>query len=112
MRFANVLACTMAMTAVFCGFMSSALAADVLCTFKAEDDQVDVAILIGETTIWSGTLMQNGTKTLTIPQGAFTVMSQIYNPNLNRKEEIRSTSHTNMCKENQALPLPLFSPTK
>jgi hypothetical protein len=65
------------------GLSASAYAADVSCQFKAQD-QVDVTILIGEKTIWAGTLAKAETKTVTIPEGAFTVMSKVYNPNIER----------------------------
>ena len=95
-------------TVVF-GFTASALEADIPCVFKAEGEQVDMKILIGKKTIWIGTLTRAETKTVHIPEGEFTVMSQVYNPNLNRKEEVLATSHTNRCKEKQPLPVPLFS---
>ena len=90
------------------GLGASAYAASVSCQFKAQD-RVDVKILVGDKTIWAGTLAKAETKTIAIPEGAFTVMSKVYNPNLEGKEEIRATSHTNLCKENQVLVVPLFS---
>jgi hypothetical protein len=90
------------------GFGASAYAVDVSCQLKAQD-QVDVKILVGEKTIWAGTLAKAETKTVIIPEGAFTVISKVYNPNLERKGEIRATSHTNLCKENKVLAVPLFS---
>jgi hypothetical protein len=93
---------------ILVGFATSAVAADVPCIFKAQDDRLDVTILIGTRTIWSGTLGKAETKTLDVPEGAFTVISRVYNPNLDRKEEVRASAHTNQCKQKQPLLLPLF----
>ena len=90
------------------GFGETVYAAEVSCQFKAQD-QVDVKILVGENTIWAGTLAKAETKTVAIPEGPFTVMSKVYNPNLERKGEIRGRSHTNLCKESQVFAVPLFS---
>jgi hypothetical protein len=90
------------------GFGASAYANEVSCQFKGQE-QVDMTIMAGEITIWSGTLRKAETKTVTIPEGAFIVMSKVFNPNLERKGDIRGTSHTNLCKANHVIAVPLFS---
>jgi hypothetical protein len=108
MRFSQFLFSSLICMTILVGGVMPAVAADIPCAFKAQDDRLDVTILIDKRTIWSGTLEKAETKTLDVPEGAFTVMSRVYNPNLDRKEEIRASAHTNQCKEKQPLLLPLF----
>lgn len=98
----------MMVTLAIVGFAASAYAGEVSCRFKSQE-RVDVTIMAGEKTIWSGTLEKAETKPVTIPKGPFTVISKVFNPNLERKGDIRGTSHTNLCKENQVIAVPLFA---
>jgi hypothetical protein len=98
----------MIVTFAILGFAASAYAGELPCQFKSEE-RVDMTIMAGEKTIWSGTLEKAQTKTVTIPSGAFTVISQVFNPNLERKDDVRGTSHTNLCKDNKVIAVPLFS---
>jgi hypothetical protein len=41
-------------------------------------------------------------------RGAFTVESQVYNPNLKTKETIKTPIHTESCKADHPIPVPLF----
>ena len=91
-------------------FVAPTLAADVQCHFKTEGDTVDVKILASGKMVWSGTLRKKDAQTVNIPEGSFVLFSQVYNPNIDRKEEIRTVAHTNSC--NHTMSLPLFSPIK
>jgi hypothetical protein len=88
--------------------VSTALAADVPCQFQAQD-RVEAKISVGDTVIWSGTLTKAEIKTIDIPEGAFTVLAEVPNPNLKTKETVRSSSHTDSCKGDRPLLVPLFS---
>jgi hypothetical protein len=98
----------MIMTFAILGFAALAYADELSCQFKSQE-RVDMTIIAGEKTIWSGTLEKAETKTVTIPNGAFTVISKVFNPNLERKGDIRGTAHTNLCKDNRVIAVPLFS---
>jgi hypothetical protein len=98
----------MMVTLAIVGFAATAYAGEVSCQFKSQE-RVDVTIMAGEKSIWSGTLEKAETKTVTIPNGAFTVISKVYNPNLERKGDIRGTSHTTLCKKSHVIAVPLFS---
>jgi hypothetical protein len=88
--------------------VSAALAADVPCRFKAQADEVEFKISVADKVIWSGTLTKAEMKTVNIPEGAFTVLAEVPNPNLKTKETVRSSSHTDSCKENRPLLIPFF----
>jgi hypothetical protein len=98
----------MIVTFAVLGFPVLAYADELSCQFKSEE-RVDMTIMAGGKTIWSGTLEKAQTQTVTIPSGAFTVISKVFNPNLERKDDVRGTSHTNLCKDNHVIAVPLFS---
>lgn len=57
----------------------------------------------------AGTIDKLQTKTISIPEGPFTVISKSYNPNLKMTEDVRTETHTRQCLEHVALAVPLFS---
>jgi hypothetical protein len=91
--------------------VSTTLAADVQCRFKAESETTEVHIMKDGKTQWAGSIEKLETKVIPIPEGPFTVISRVYNPNLKNKEDVRSDSHTRLCRE-QTLTVPLFSESK
>ena len=93
------------------GVCDSLFAADVQCRFKAESETTEVHIVLGGQTLWAGTIEKLETKSISIPEGPFTVISKVYNPNLKAKEDVRSDSHTRMCRD-QTLIVPLFYESK
>jgi len=93
----------------FVGVVGAAVAADVPCRFKAETERTEVTIVANGKTWWKGTLDKQETKTVAIPDGPFTVLSRVYNPNLQTHGDVRAEAHTRMCREQVALSVPLFS---
>jgi hypothetical protein len=87
-------------------------AADVPCRFKAESETTEIQVLSNGNTQWTGTIDKLQTKTISIPEGTFTVISKVYNQNLKMKEDIRTETHTRQCLEHVALSVPLFSEPK
>jgi putative phosphoribosyl transferase len=85
-----------------------ALAADMPCRFKAESETTEIHVLVNGKTQWAGTIEKHQTRTISIPEGAFTVISKIYNPNLRMKEDVRTDAHTRQCRDQAALNVPLF----
>lgn len=83
-------------------------AADISCTFGAQEEAVEVRIVVDRQVIWDGRLLKDERRTLRVPEGAFTVESQVYNANTNTKETIRASAHTEFCKPEQPIPVPLF----
>lgn len=90
------------------GMTATALAEDVACRFKADTDRTDVTIVAKGEPRWSGTIEKNETRTISIPEGPFTIHSKVYNPNLNTQGDVRTDAHTKMCREQVALSVPLF----
>jgi hypothetical protein len=86
--------------------------ADVPCRFKAEMETTEIHILSDGKTLWTGSIEKLQTKTISIAEGPFTVISKVYNPNLKNKEDIRTDSHTRLCRDQTALTVPLFSEPK
>ena len=58
--------------------------------------------------LWAGSIEKLQTKTVSVPEGPFTVISKIYNENLKRKEDVRAEMHTRQCRDNAPLTVPLF----
>lgn len=83
---------------------------EVPCRLEAKTDRTEVDILSNGQTHWSGAIERHETKTILIPEGTFTVVSKIYNPNLKTEEDIRADAHTSMCRRQVALSVPLFAP--
>jgi len=48
-------------------------------------------------TLWTGSIEKLQTKTISIPEGPFTVISKVYNANLKNNEDIGTDSHTRLC---------------
>lgn len=87
------------------GFCDPALASDVQCRFKAPSETTEIHVLVNGKTQWTGTIEKNQTRTTSVPEGAFTVVSKIYNPNLKMKEDVRTDAHTRQCSEELSVPL-------
>lgn len=103
----------LAVPLAFAGILLSALvspvlAAEVSCRFKAETERTDVTIVSQGQRRWSGTVEKDKIATVSIPEGAFTVHSKVFNPNLQTKGDIRTEAHTKMCRDDVALSVPLF----
>ncbi len=93
------------------GITNSVLAADVQCRLKAETETTEVHVLKDGETKWEGSIEKEDTRTISLPEGPFTIISKVYNPNLKRKEDIRADVHTRLCQK-QTLTVPLFAETK
>ena len=102
----SLLIIVMALTAVL---IHGAEAADTSCTFMAQGEAVEIRIVVDKQVIWDGRVPKDERRTVSIPQGAFTVESQVYNPNLKTKETIRTPIHTESCKADHPIPVPLFA---
>lgn len=85
------------------------LAADVPCRFKAMSEGTEIEILSNGKKHWTGTIDKLQSKTISIPEGPFTVISKLYNQNLKIKEDVRTDTHTRQCLEHNTLSVPLFS---
>jgi hypothetical protein len=90
----------------------TAFAADVPCRFKAQNETTEIQVLSNGKTHWTGSIEKLQTKTISIPEGPFTVISKIYNQNLKMKEDVRTDAHTQQCLEKVELMVPLFSDPK
>ena len=97
---------------VVIGLSDALFAADVPCRFKAETETTEIHIVSDGKTLWTGTIEKLQTKTISIPDGPFMVISKVYNPNLKAKEDIRTDSHTRLCQDQATLTVPLFSESK
>jgi len=93
-----------------CIWSIPAFAANVACRFKAEIEPVDVEVLVGGKEQWRDKIQKGETKTVTIPEGDFIVISKVYNSNLKATEAIRTEAHTRMCAQQDPLSVPLFAP--
>ena len=85
-----------------------ALSASAECRFKADTDAVEVQVLLGGKEHWHDKIQKGETRTVTMPEGSFTIISKVYNPNLKIMEDTRTESHTRLCRQ-QALSVPLFT---
>jgi hypothetical protein len=83
-------------------------APDVTCRLKSDAESVDVKIVVGKKEIWHARIPKDETKEVRIPDGPFTVISKVYNPNLQTQEDIRSEAHTQLCDGQAVLPVPFF----
>ena len=90
--------------------IDSSSSADVSCQFKSDAESVDTKVIVNGKEYWHAMIQKGETKKLVIPEGPFTVVSKVYNPNLKAHEDIRTEAHTRLCTEQVALPVPLFSP--
>jgi hypothetical protein len=98
--------------ALFTSLPHLALATDVPCNFMAVET-TEIHILANGKTLWTGSIEKPHTKTVAIPDGPFTVISKVYNPNLKMNEDVRTDMHTRQCRENATLAVPLFqAPTE
>ena len=88
-----------------------ALAKNVSCQFKATET-TETHILADGKTLWSGSIEKLQSKEISIPEGSFTVLSKVYNPNLKAKEDIRAEAHTQQCRDSAVLTVPLFQSSK
>jgi hypothetical protein len=86
----------------------SALASEVSCQFKAATDTTEIQVVANGKTLWTGAIEKSQTKTVSIPEGPFTVISKVYNENLKTKGDVRAESHTRQCRENSVVNVPLF----
>ena len=89
------------------GLSTPLLAADVKCQFKAESEATEVHVIKDGQTQWAGSIKKGETKTLSIPEGPFTLISKIYNPNLKTTEDVRAVITTRLCVK-QTLLVPFF----
>jgi len=88
-----------------------AFAGDVACRFKATET-TEIHVLADGKTLWAGSIEQQQTKTVSVPEGPFTVISKVYNQNLKAKEDVRAEAHTRQCRDAAALAVPLFQDFK
>jgi len=98
---------------VLLGTVSSepVLAGEVPCNFRATET-TEVHVLADGKTLWAGSIEKTQTKTVSVPEGPFTVISKIYNQNLKAKEDVRVEVHTRQCRGGAALGVPLFQDTQ
>lgn len=83
------------------------LAGEVPCNFRATE-MTEIHVLVDGKTLWTGAIDKMQTKTVSVPEGPFTVISKVYNQNLKAKEDVRAEAHTRQCRDNAALAVPLF----
>lgn len=92
--------------------LNSALASEVDCRFRAEVETAQIEVVADGKSRWAGTIEKNQTKTIAIPDGPFSVISKLYNPNLKTTEDLRTDTHTRLCREQKVLKVPMFSEPK
>lgn len=83
-------------------------ASEVSCQFKAATDKTEIHVVANGKTVWEGPIEKSQTKTVSIPEGPFTVISKVYNENLKTQGDVRAESHTRQCRDNAVLSVPLF----
>lgn len=83
-------------------------ASEVSCQFKAATDTTEIHVVANGKTLWEGPIEKSQTKTVSIPEGPFTVISKVYNENLKTQGDVRAESHTRQCRDNAVLSVPLF----
>jgi hypothetical protein len=84
------------------------VAGDVACQFRAATETTEIHVVANGKTLWTGPIEKLQTKTISIPEGPFTVISKVYNENLKTTEDVRTETHTRQCRGNAALAVPLF----
>lgn len=84
------------------------LASDVPCQFKATSDTTEIHVVANGKMLWAGPIEKLRTKTISIPEGPFAVISKVYNENLKTMEDVRTDTHTRQCQDNAVLAIPLF----
>jgi hypothetical protein len=89
-----------------------AFAKNASCHFKAASETIEIHVLADGKTLWSGSIEKGQTKEIFIQEGSFTVLSKLYNPNLKTKEDVRTEAHTQQCRDNAVLTVPLFQSSK
>ncbi len=89
--------------------VQAAGAADVPCRFSADSETVDMTVMIAGKEHWHETMKKGESKTVQIPEGPFTVVSKVDNPNLKTKGDIHTDTHTLMCGQNTTISVPLFA---
>ena len=88
-----------------------AFAGDVACQFKATET-TEIHVLADGKTLWAGSIEMQQTKTGSVPEGPFTVISKVYNQNLKAKEDVRAEANTRQCRDAAPLAVPLFQDPK
>ena len=83
-------------------------ASEISCRFKAATDRTEIDVVANGKTLWTGPIEKSQTKTVSIPEGPFTVISKVYNENLKTQGDVRAESHTRQCRDNAVLSVPLF----
>ena len=83
-------------------------ASEVSCQFKAATDTTEIHVVANGKTLWEGPIEKSQTKSISIPEGPFTVISKVYNENLKTQGDVRAESHTRQCRDNAVLSVPLF----
>jgi hypothetical protein len=71
-------------------------------------ETTEIHVLVDGKTLWAGSIEKTQTKTIPVPEGAFTVISKVYNQNLKAQEDVRAEAHTRQCRNDAALAVPLF----
>lgn len=89
-------------------FSTTVEASEVSCQFKAATDTTEIHVVANGKTLWAGPIEKSQTKTVSIPEGPFTVISKVYNENLKTQGDVRAESHTRQCRDNAVLSVPLF----
>lgn len=97
--------------AVACALPGKLFAGDERCNFKATET-TEAHVLADGKTLWAGPIEKTQTKTVSVPEGPFTVISKVYNQNMKAKEDVRAQMHTRQCKDDAVLALPLFQDPK
>ncbi len=64
-----------------------AFSADLACRFKTDTDPVEVQVFLGGKEHWRDKIQKGEIRTVSIPEGSFTIISKVYNPNLKTTEE-------------------------
>ena len=90
-----------------CALPGMVLAAEVPCKFTAMET-IEIHVLADGKMLWAGTIEKAQTNTVSVPEGPFTVISKVYNQNLKTKEDVRAEAHTRLCRNGDALRVPLF----
>ena len=103
-----VLGCILLLGLVVSALPEIALAGDVPCQFKATNDTTEIHVVANGKTVWTGPIEKLQTKTISIPEGPFTVTSKVYNENLKTTGDVRTDTHTRQCRDNAVLAVPLF----
>ena len=98
-----VLGCILLFGLVVTALPQISLASDVPCQFKATSDTAQIHVVANGKILWDGPIEKLQTKTISIPEGPFTVISKVYNENLKATEDVRTDTHTRQCRDNAVL---------